>query len=115
MFCATKVYNGLLWHLRKEYEETGKVDISRKNLNRILKELPRAKGYYSMSVQLTRDEVREAYKSFFALRKKGLTQHHAPGFRRKNQLSPPSSTCRAASRSKGTVFGFLWAPAGKTG
>lgn len=88
MFCATKVYNGLLWHLRKEHKETGRVDISRKNLNRILKELPRAKGYYSMSVQLTRDEVREAYKSFFALKKKGLTQHEAPGFRRKGQLSP---------------------------
>jgi hypothetical protein len=58
MLCATKVYNGLLWHLRREYEETGKVNISRKNLNRIIKELPRAKGYYSMSVQLTRDEVR---------------------------------------------------------
>jgi len=88
MFCATKVYNGLLWHLRKEYKETGRVNISRKNLNRILKELPRAKGCYSMSVQLTRDEVREAYKSFFALKKKGLTQHEAPGFRRKNCLSP---------------------------
>ncbi len=88
MFCATKVYNGLLWHLRKEYQETGKVNISRKNLNRILKELPRAKGYYSISVQLTRDEVREAYKSFFALKKKGLTQHKAPGFRRKGYLSP---------------------------
>jgi hypothetical protein len=25
MFCSTKVYNGLLWHLRKEYEETGKL------------------------------------------------------------------------------------------
>jgi len=25
MLCATKVYNGLLWHLRKEYEETGYV------------------------------------------------------------------------------------------
>ncbi|HHY80206.1 MAG TPA: IS200/IS605 family element transposase accessory protein TnpB [Thermoanaerobacter sp.] len=88
MFCATKVYNGLMWHLRKEYKETGRVNISRKNLNRILKELPRAKGYYSMSVQLTRDEVREAYKSFFALKKNGLTQHEAPGFRRKSQLSP---------------------------
>ncbi len=88
MFCATKVYNGLLWHLRKEHKETGKVDISRKNLNRILKELPRAKGYYSMSVQLTRDEVKEAYKSFFALKKKGLTQHKAPGFRRKGYFSP---------------------------
>ncbi|KXG78413.1 hypothetical protein AN618_04800 [Fervidicola ferrireducens] len=88
MFCATKVYNGLLWHLWKEHKETGRVDISRKNLNRILKELPRAKGYYSMSVQLTRDEVREAYKSFFALKRKGLTRHEAPGFRRKNCLSP---------------------------
>jgi putative transposase len=88
MLCATKVYNGLLWHIRKEYEETGKANVSRKNLNLILKELPRAKGYYSMSVQLTRDEVIQAYKSFFALRKKGLAQHHAPGFRRKNALSP---------------------------
>ena len=41
-----------------------------------------------MSVQLTRDEVREAYKSFFALRQRGLTQHQAPGFRRKGDLSP---------------------------
>jgi hypothetical protein len=41
-----------------------------------------------MSVQLTRDEVIQAYKSFFELRKQGLTQHHAPGFRRKNDLSP---------------------------
>lgn len=88
MYCATKVYNGLLWHLRQEYEATGKANISRKNLNRILKKLPRAKGYYSMSAQLTRDEVREAYRAFFVLRKKGLTQHHAPGFRRKSFLSP---------------------------
>jgi len=25
MFCATKVYNGLLWNLRKEYGEAGTV------------------------------------------------------------------------------------------
>jgi hypothetical protein len=67
MRSATKVYNGLLWHLREAYKKTGKVDLSRKNLNRILKEPPRAKDYYSMSVQLTREEVREAYKAFFAL------------------------------------------------
>jgi putative transposase len=88
MRSATKVYNGLLWHLREAYKKTGKVDLSRKNLNRILKELPRAKDYYSMSVQLTREEVREAYKSFFALRKEGKTNHQAPGFRRKGYLSP---------------------------
>ena len=57
MRSATKVYNGLLWHLREAYKKTGKVDLSRKNLNRILKELPQAKDYYSMSVQLTREEV----------------------------------------------------------
>jgi hypothetical protein len=50
MLCATKVYNGLFWHLRKEYEETGKTNVSRKNLNRILKEFPGTKGYDSMSV-----------------------------------------------------------------
>ena len=88
MRSATKVYNGLLWHLREAYKGTGKVDLSRKNLNRILKELPRAKDYYSMSVQLTREEVREAYKAFFALRKEGKTNHQAPGFRRKGYLSP---------------------------
>ncbi|KYO67340.1 RNA-guided endonuclease InsQ/TnpB family protein [Thermovenabulum gondwanense] len=41
-----------------------------------------------MSVQLTRDEVREAFKSFFSLKKVGVTKHNAPGFRSKNQLSP---------------------------
>jgi putative transposase len=88
MRSATKVYNGLLWHLREEYEKNGKSDISKKNLNRILKQLPKAKNYYSLSVQLTRDEVISAYKSFFALRKEGKTKHQAPGFRRKGFLSP---------------------------
>lgn len=49
MFCATKVFNGLLWHLRQEFEQTGRSDIRRSNLNRVLATLPRAKGYYSMS------------------------------------------------------------------
>jgi hypothetical protein len=64
MLCATKVYNGPIWHLRKEGEEKGKVEVSRKNLNLLLKELPRANGYDSMSVQLTRDEVRKADRDF---------------------------------------------------
>jgi IS605 OrfB family transposase len=88
MFCATKVYNGLMWHLRRQQEETGRVDVRRSNLNRILATLPRAKGYYSMSVQLTRDEVRQAWRSFFALRRNGRTKHNAPGFRPKSMLSP---------------------------
>ncbi len=88
MFCATKVYNGLMWHLRRQQEETGRVDVRRSTLNRLLAALPRAKGYYSMSAQLTRDEVRQAWQSFFALRKNGHTKHHAPGFRPKSMLSP---------------------------
>ncbi len=88
MRSATKVYNGLLWYLREEYKQNGRSNISRKNLNRILKKLPRAKDYYSLSVQLTRDEVISAYRTFFALRKKGKTKHNAPGFRRKGYLSP---------------------------
>lgn len=88
MFCATKVYNGLLWHLRRQRQESGKAGISRRNLNRALKGLPRAVGYYSMSVQLTRDEVIQSYRSFFALRENGHTEHSAPGFRPKAFLSP---------------------------
>jgi len=88
MFCATKVYNGLMWHLRREQEETGKARISRSNLNRILAALPRAKGYYSLSAQLTRDEVIQAWRSFFALRRNGRTEHNAPRFRPKSMLSP---------------------------
>jgi putative transposase len=87
MFCATKVYNGLMWHLRRQQEETGRVDVRRSTLNRMLATLPRAKGYYSLSAQLTRDEVRQAWRSFFALRRNGHTEHHAPGFRPKTTLS----------------------------
>jgi len=88
MLCATKVYNGLLWQLREEGKERVKTHVSCRNLNRILKTLPRAKAYHSMSVQLTRDEVIQAWRSFFTLRRKGRTQHNAPGFRRKGYLSP---------------------------
>ncbi|MER3479868.1 MAG: transposase [Meiothermus sp.] len=88
MRCATKVYNGLLWHLREEQKEGGKVHVSRKNLNRMLKTLPRARAYYSMSAQLTRDEVIGAWRSFFTLRRGRRTQHNAPGFRPKSMLSP---------------------------
>jgi hypothetical protein len=35
MFCATKVYNGLMRHLRLQQEETGRVDLRRSSLNRI--------------------------------------------------------------------------------
>jgi transposase len=87
MFCATKVYNGLLWHLREEFKKTGKTKVTRKHLNAILKTLPKAKEYYSLSVQATRDEVIQAYRSFFAVRKTGKSKHQMPGFRRKTKHS----------------------------
>jgi putative transposase len=87
MLSATKVYNGLLWNLRAEFEKTSKTTLTQKNLNKLLKSLPRAKDYYSQSVQAIRDEVLQADSSFFALRRKGLTQPHRPGFRPKTQYS----------------------------
>ena len=87
MLCATKVYNGLIWELRQEYEQTGKSRVSRQNLNRILKELPRAQGYYSLSVRATRDEVIGAYRSYFGLRRNGNQEARPPGFRRKTRYS----------------------------
>ncbi len=87
MFCATKVYNGLLYEIQETVEKTGKLDTSLKTLNGYLKRLPRAKGYHSLSVQATRDEVIGAWDSFKALQANGHTQHNTPGFRRKTEYS----------------------------
>jgi len=87
MRCATKVYNGLRYALRQEYEPTGKSKVSTQHLHKILKTLPRAKAYYSLSVQATRDEVLGAYHSSFALQQAGNETAHPPGFRRKNSYS----------------------------
>ena len=86
MRSATKVYNGLLWQLREQYEQTGKAPISRQNLNKLMKLLPRADEYYSLSAEATRDEVIGAYRSFFSLRKED-ERARPPGFRRKARLS----------------------------
>lgn len=87
MSSATKVYNGLIWNLRKQYEESGKSPISKQNLNKLMKLLPRRKEYYSLSAQGTRDEVIGAYKSFFELRKNGDEKARPPSFRRKTAYS----------------------------
>ena len=87
MRSATEVFNRFICNLRNQYEETGKAPISRKNLNEIMKELPRRKDYYSLSTQGTREEVIRAYKSFFKLRKNGDETARPPGFRRKSTLS----------------------------
>ncbi len=87
MLCATKTYNGMIYALRQEYEQAGNSKVSRQNLNKILKTLPRAKAYYSLSVQATRDEVIGAYQSYFALKKAGHADARPPGFRRKSNYS----------------------------
>ena len=105
MLCATKVYNGLIWELRQEYEQIGKSRVSRQNLNRILKELPRAQGYYSLSVRATRDEVIGAYRSYFELRRNGNQEARPPGFRRSSSrhrgASAPVSFGKARRRARG--------------
>ena len=45
MLSATKVFNGMIYALRQEYEQTGESKVSKQNLNKILKTLPRAKAY----------------------------------------------------------------------
>ena len=87
MQSAIKVYNGLIWNLREQYKETGKSPISKSNLNKIMKDLPHCKEYYSLSAQATRDEVIQAYKSYFTLHKNRDTKARQPGFRRKTTYS----------------------------
>jgi transposase len=68
MRSATKVYNGLIWQLREQYEQNGKAPISRTNLNRLMTLLPRAKESYSPSAQATRDEVIEVSEAYTSQR-----------------------------------------------
>ena len=75
MWYATKVYNGLIWHIRERLSAA-----SRKDLNRVIKLLPARQAYYSHSVQATRDEVIQAHKSFIALKAKGRTSITYPAF-----------------------------------
>jgi len=100
MFCATKVYNGLLWYLRKEYQETGKVNISRKNLNRILKELPRAKGITRCQCSLHGTKYGKRISLSLPSRKRGLYSTRLPASAVRDSFRH-LSTCKAASKWKG--------------
>jgi len=88
LYSSTKLYNGLIYHLRKEYEINGKVNLSDSHLNALTKTLPRSKNLFSQSVQQVWKEVRWAYRSFFALKKNGKTKIRPPGFRKRTTLSP---------------------------
>ena len=87
MFSATKVYNGLIWNLREEYEQNGKVSYSASHFNEIARSLPRHKELYSDVVDTTRMEVGWAFQSFFA-KGKNDPKARPPGFRPKSRLSP---------------------------
>lgn len=96
MFCATKVYNGVLYHLREQaaahFKATGewaKTDLSDSRLNALMQaNCPRRQALPSDAAAQVWRTLREAYKAFFALRKAGRTEHQAPGFKRKDTLSP---------------------------
>ena len=87
MLSATKVYNGLIFHLRQEYEQQGKVCYSASYLNRIARGLPRHKELYSDVVDTTRQAVGWALGSFFQKHKRDK-KARPPGFRKKTRLSP---------------------------
>ncbi|MFQ5796892.1 MAG: RNA-guided endonuclease InsQ/TnpB family protein, partial [Candidatus Bipolaricaulia bacterium] len=114
LLSATKVYNGLLWHLRQEQEATGKLSLSMSHLNQILQILPRSRELYADCAQQIFREVQWAWRSFFALHQAGKTHHLAPGFRRKNHLSPIRyprvNTPKAGAkvwRKRGRVYGEI--------
>ena len=88
LYSSTKLYNGLIYHLREEYEINGKVNLSDSHLNALTKTLPRSRNLFSQSVQQVWKEVRWAYRSFFALKKNGKTKTRPPGFRKRTTLSP---------------------------
>ncbi len=105
-FSATKVYNTVLYNLRKPYEgflkmrdycfdidypfdlEPPKTSLNRIALQTEYKSNHWAKNLHSQSTQYVIKEVIDSYKSFFALRQNGHTDAMPPGFRPKHSLSP---------------------------
>ena len=103
-FSATKLYNTVNWYLRSEwshnralcdycdtigYPHNGvKIPLNRSELQARFKDNHWAKNLHSQSVQFIISEVINAYKSWFAHRKKGNGNANPPGFRPKANLSP---------------------------
>ena len=103
-FSATKLYNTVNWYLRSEwrhdraicdycytigYPHNGaKIPLNRTELQARFKDNHWAKNLHSQSVQFIISEVINAYKSWFAHRKKGNGNANPPGFRPKANLSP---------------------------
>jgi putative transposase len=105
-FSATKVYNTVLYNLRKPYEgwkkmlnyceeidypfdlQPPKTNRNRVDLQTEYKSNHWAKNLHSQSTQYVIKEVIDSYKSFFALRQKGHIDAMPPGFRPKHSLSP---------------------------
>ena len=85
MLSATKVHNGLIFHLREEYEQHGTVCYSTSHLNCIARGLH--KELYSDVVDTTRQGVGWAFRSFFQKHKRDK-KARPPGFRKKTRLSP---------------------------
>ena len=89
MFCATKVFNGLLFHAEKKQKRyKWKVPPNDLHfLNQVLHRLPRKRGLHSLVAQGVRDEVHEAIASHIALLHNGRTQHNSPKGRKKGSYS----------------------------
>jgi IS605 OrfB family transposase len=106
MACATKLYNGLLWHCEKKQRrykwKTPPNDLP--FLNQVLHKLPRKRALHSLVAQGVRDDVHEAIASHVSLIANGRTEHNAPKAKRKDQLTPLTWYMGNGCRLNGNVL-----------
>jgi IS605 OrfB family transposase len=90
MFCATKLYNGLLHAAEKKQARYKKKFLPNDLpfLNKALHKLPRKRALHSLVAQGVRDDLHEAIASHISLIVNGRTEHNAPKAKPKDQLTP---------------------------
>lgn len=87
-FAATKLWNTALWHTKEQWNATGKIP-GFPEVDRHLKSIACRwyRSLHAQSAQAVLEELNGAYRSWFALRKKGVPDAKPPGFRKKTTLS----------------------------
>ena len=87
-FVATKLWNTALWHTKEQWNSTGKIP-GFPEVDRHLKSIACRwyRSLHAQSAQAVLEELNGAYRSWFALRKKGVPDAKPPGFRKKTTLS----------------------------
>jgi len=85
MNTATRIYNKLVYRLRREYENRkGEVDLSYKHLSAIIRTISGSKNIYAQSVE---NICKEVVRDFYSVSRK-RDKDQLPGYRMKTTLSP---------------------------